>query len=63
MPLIPSVPNIFFHFFNKVSYTNMLCLVSLTLYSKNFNPCDKAKLIDDIVPPILSLVSYFPEFD
>ena len=39
----------------------MLCLVSLTLCTlKILIPKDKAKLIDDIVPPILSLVSYFP---
>ena len=40
----------------------MPCLTSSILWTlKILIPCEKEKIIDDKVPPILSFVSYFPE--
>ena len=48
--------------FNKVLNTKRPCLTSSTLCTlKILTPCEKEKIIDDKVPPILSFVSYFPE--
>ena len=63
---VPSYPIgskiFFFHLFNKVLNTKRPCLTSSTLCTlKILIPCEKEKITDDKVPPILSFVSYFPE--